>query len=197
MKKLLSLLLAFVLAVGVFSIAAYADNHQLPDFSAISAEVYLTNPDGVTNHLYLKNGKAFVDGMKLPIFNGISIKTNILLDGNYLYIYLTSFPLFYFKFNVGEIEYIDPTDTEYTYIKSYNEKIGNTTYYVDEYMHEDTTSKYYYLNDEFKFCKSIEDGYTTTMTLESTDVDDRIFKIPFYSINITFIFDWLFPEHIM
>lgn len=192
MKKFLSLILALILVVSVYTTCAYADGSQLPDFSETGGEFYITDPDNGTLHLYIKNEKFLLEGYALPLFNDIKIKINALIDGEYGYIYLTSFPLFHIKVPVGEMEYIDPNDFEQAYIKSYNEKIGNTTYYVDEYTIDNKLTKIYYLNNEFKFCKSINDGYTTTLTLESTTVDDKTVEIPFYSIDITFIFNWIF-----
>lgn len=197
MKKFLSLIIAFILSVGAFSICAYADGPQLPDFSETGGEFYITDPDNGTLHLYIKNGKILLEGYAIPLFDEIKIKTNALIDGEYGYIYLTFFPLFHIKAPVGEMEYIDPNDFKQAYVKSYNEKIGNTTYYVDEYVIDNILTKNYFLNNEFKFCKSINDGYETTLTLESTDVDDKKFELPFYSIDITFIFNWIFGNRII
>ena len=61
MKKFLSLIIAFILSVGAFSICAYADGPQLPDFSETGGEFYITDPDNGTLHLYIKNGKILLD----------------------------------------------------------------------------------------------------------------------------------------
>lgn len=89
MKKFLSLIIAFILAVSAFSICAYADGPQLPDFSETGGEFYITDPDNGTLHLYIKNGKILLEGYAIPLFDEIKIKTNALIDGEYGYIYLT------------------------------------------------------------------------------------------------------------
>lgn len=195
MKKFLSLILVFVLTIGISVPCAYAESSELPDFSAITGEFEFSGSDGTHYKYYFKNGKILVEGQ--IISDEIKIKINALFDGDYLYLYLPSFPLFHIKFDVSEFGYSGWEDIELTkvdYVKSYYEEIGNTEYYVDEFMYETEITKYYYLNGRLVFWETTDDDYTSTVTLISADVDDKTVEIPFYSIDVTFIFNWIFGQ---
>ena len=88
-----------------------------------------------------------------------------------------------------------PDVTEFlpTFVKSYEEAAGETVYYVEEFNceKENIAYKYFFIGDELDKIEAIgqEDGITvkTVMDIISYEVDDSIFKVPWYSINIAFL----------
>lgn len=188
MKKILSLILAAVISFSIFSISAYGDGPQPPDFSTISGVFYSTDSNNHSYRIYMKNGRFLAEGCEL--FKGIKI--NFLYDGDYYYIYPTVFPLFHIKLSTDEYGYPIFNTAEETFIESYEEKIGNTTYYVEKYEFEESVIKYYYSDNEFKFAETTDEYDSYTTTLISTEVDDRILRMPFYSIDLTFILELIY-----
>ena len=196
MKKFLSLIMVCILTFGLFSICAYADEVAPPDLSAITGAFQIRDSDGNSYKYYLKNGKILIEGSEIS--DEIRIKMNILFDGDYVYLYLPSLPIFHIKIDITELGYSGWEDIEITkseYVKSYSETIGSTTYQVDEFIYEEEITKYYYLNDSFIFWETIyDDGSFSTTSLISSTVDDKTVEIPFYSIDVTFIFNWIFSH---
>ena len=83
------------------------------------------------------------------------------------------------------------------YVKSYNETLDGTEYYVEEYNdREFVTSKFYYIGDDLKVLK-VEDASTNSIQYTyfesiSFTVDDSVFAVPSAAIDATPILKGLF-----
>ncbi len=142
----------------------------------------------VTQRLYSKGDKAAseidLDGTRI----------RVIVDSKNLIIFNPDMPIFHVKFKgLGEImvEIPEGVPTEFSleFVKAYEHTEGEKTYYIEEFTDADgTVYKYYFLGDELILVdatiKAESETVTTRMMIISYEVDDEIFEIPWYSINL-------------
>lgn len=99
----------------------------------------------------------------------------------------------YFKVKLSGVAFIGLEDvTEFSpgFVKSYEETEGEIVYYVEEFANtigENAVYKYYFIGDELDRIELSElTNGNATIEVNSYGVDDSIFKVPWYSLNITF-----------
>lgn len=217
MKKITSLILSTVIVIlSIFSTTAFAQEQtkldnwsQKHSFAEFEINYYSESSDGIIDsHAYLKNDK-FSMTLNLPITEGDSSEVNCICDGDYCYLIFTSFPFFYIKSEEVEFSIEDIINmieiAETTFIKSYEVTESQTTYYVEEYSYyieseghsENGTSKFYFIGDELiksEYTYIDENGYSVYTRIEyiSFEVDDSVFEVPWYSIDILPILKFFF-----
>lgn len=205
MKKIISIFIATViLMMSAFSINAFADTpktEELLNQISESNEAYaiITNAENAV--LNSNNFIAFKDDMNYFDFNIGMITIRLLSVGDYTYIYMPKFPLYYIKFDrifgvdisseEELIEVVGLPNSKFQYVKSYEETLDGKTYYVDEYIDDyGEPIKYYYYNDILEYVVSItSDGTSYTLTVEefSLDVDDDNFSPPKFALDVSFL----------
>lgn len=217
MKKIISFILSLLIIVmSIFSTTAFAQEQTRHDkwsqgksFDEIEAIIY--NDDGYNQtemHVYLKDNKILMTS-SLPLFSDEEKEITLLFDGKNYYMFITSLPFFHFKLGAMELSIPDLLDEiaprlESTYIRSYEVTEKSTTYYVEEYSetfdYDDYTQegirKYYFINDELIkneliYTDENGDSVCTCMELISFEVDDSVFELPWYSINVLPFFELL------
>ena len=199
MKKFLSVILSLILILSAFCItasAAYEPKAEaaIKNFDFEKGVQFEFHIDGIpTTTLYVKGDK-IASEMNVE---GHNLK--LILKGDSLYMYFTDFPFVYFEHKDSEMpelkdalgtlefdaQFIEGSETVY--------KFETETYYVEKYATDDgETIEYYFLGDELKLIKSTDDeNATTEIEIVSTEVDDDVFELPFFSFNITPIFELL------
>ena len=207
MKKTLSLALALVMMLSLFSVGTLAANTKteaLFDDIEDNKEVAVTFRTGmlpefgssysVVNTVYLKGEKIAYD-----LDNGfIELRTVMQEDG--LYSYLTSFPLVHMKTSDLTLGNTDIWQTikglsNFTmdflvFVKSYETTIDGTDYYVEEFSDRGSViNSFFYVGDELKVLKAqdfakeaIQYTYFDNVSLS---VDDSIFELPAISFDFS------------
>lgn len=197
-KHLISILFALILGV-IFCVSASAADAEPTKAEKWHSEAHgvtgivldYTIDDGytsVTQRLYSKGDKA-VSEVDL---DGSVIR--IIADSEDVIIFNPDMPIFHVKFSglsealAGAFETV-PTEFTPDFVKSYEHTEGDKTYYIEEFVDDEgIIYKYYFIGDELIFIDNSitveEDTLTTRMMIISYEVDDEIFEIPWYSINL-------------
>ncbi|MBE6771994.1 MAG: hypothetical protein E7547_07625 [Ruminococcaceae bacterium] len=201
MKKITSIILtSIILITSLFSVNAFASEqtkaekwtedlkNQKLEFEVSS---YTISSDGKYDlHFFIKDKNvSFIS--ELALTETITTKVKIIIVDDYLYMYLPSFPFFHLKFQDDFWSYVEiAPDDKLTFISSQEITEGQTTYYIETYT-DDTNAKIeiYFVGDELIKCQSEyidEYGDYTYIYHEivSNEVDDSVFKVPWYSIDI-------------
>ncbi len=207
MKRTLSILLALIIALSAFSMAAFAEEAPQTKTDALieklcsadELQISCSNGEfelikGVTcsgEKVYVK-GKNYVVETKL---NRVPVRLAKL--GDTCYIYSPIFPFIYFALkDIDPLimlkaesiqEYIrnfaDEFHESYTYVKSYEEKADGEAYTVEEYCNQNgCIKKHYYKDDTLKFIVTIyssDSSNTFVIDSYSFDVNEKILKKPF------------------
>ncbi len=203
-KKLLSLLLAATLIFSMFSITAFAEEATRTEqwFEKHSDEIHFRGTTDVDEtivyEVYIKNGK-----LKLENMPSGDCTVDMIYDGEKCIVYLSRFPFLHFEFMLDDFEAdsfedLFPIDTFLTYVGNATKTVGSKEYYVelltgDEVYDENhsTVYEYWFDGEELVMIKA---AYDPDMKVEiiSTEIDDGEFKLPFFSINLTLFFEFLF-----
>lgn len=202
MKKIISAaLVAVILVISVFSVSAFAqeqtkaekwDDKDLMQFEAfIRSE---TDGEIVNAHMYIKDKKiSFIS--EFPLTDNKDVTMKVIISDGHFYLIFPSFPFFYLKYEITDellpyIGKISATD-ETTLVNCTEITDGDTIYYVEEYVYNNgTSSKFYFVGDElYKLESKAFDEYGVSLKSEiqivTCEVDDSMFEIPWYSINLT------------
>lgn len=212
-KKIVSVIMAVIFTMSAFSVAAFAAQTKTDAlFDKINSgkQISVTIASGDTK-LGSSTDKISVKGNAVAYdFTNGFFSARVLLKDNTAYAYLTKIPFLYVKVsNVGvgnaDIWKIIEKATGVTegvlnYVKSYDEELNGTTYYVEEYNDRaSVTSKFYYLNDQLKVLKVTN---STTKSVQYTyfddisfSVDDDTVAVP-TGIDVTPLFKFLFAAMI-
>ncbi len=197
-KHLVSILFALILGV-IFCVSASATEAEptkaekwYNEAHAVTGMVSdITIGDGyssITERVYSKGDKAAaevdLDGSKV----------RVITDSKDLIIFNPDMPIFHVKFSgLGEImvEIPEGVPTEFSldFVKAYEHTEGDKAYYIEEFTDADgTVYKYYFLGDELILVDAVisaeGEAVTTRIKIISYEVDDEIFEIPWYSINL-------------
>lgn len=213
MKKSISLILALVIALSVFTLSVFAaDTKTEILFNAIedTKEVSVTFRTGrsetfgdsysVINTVHMKGEKIAYD------FDNGFFKLRTLADEGKLVSYLPAFPFVYMSvtdLSVGEIDIWEAVKSlsDFTmeflvFQGSYTTTIDGVTYYVEEFNDRGTVvNSFYYVGDELKILKAqdfaketIQYTYFDNMSLK---VDDSVFSKPLLSFEFTAVLQLL------
>lgn len=202
-KKILSLLLSATLIFSMFSLTAFAQEttkteqcleNGLQEFYSRITLYDDYNMEIDSYDIYLAGNKASIKNITL--FD--NFKIDCVYNGNKVFIYPSGFPFIHFQveddFSNDSYDSSETNDfsDKLTFVKSYEQKINSTVYYVEEFNYEDPEfdysseiQKYCFLGDELKLIIQESEDQITHTEIVSTDVDDNVFELPFFSINLT------------
>ena len=206
MKKVLSILLALIIALSAFSMAAFAADAPKTKTEALLDKLYTATELQVS----FTPDKKFASGLPMSAMtvyangNDIAVDTKLgflpvraVKTGDACYAYSPLLPFAYLSIDSKVIDGIigDKDIWEYVhktvdsarlllaYVKSYDEKIGDETYLVEEFNdREHVTTKFYYKDDMLKLINVYNDADKTTQVTTINDysftVDAAVFKAP-------------------
>ena len=209
MKKTLSVLIAsIILIMSVFSVNAFAASPKtdaLLDKLETATEVSVTIRSGETKLFgffpaTIKNSVSVKGNNICYEYSAGFLKARIIANDDGIYGYLPTLPFFYVKMDTNPIKganvwamvlgAADLTQAFTRYLKSYEETVDGTTYYVEEYDdREFVISKFYYVGDELKMLivtdKSTGSVQNTYFDDISFTVSDSMFEVPAAAIDLT------------
>ena len=212
MKKVLSILLALIIALSAFSMAAFAADAPKTKTEALLDKLYTATELQVS----FTPDKKFASDLPMSAItvyakgNDIAVDTKLgflpvraVKTGDACYAYCPFLPFAYLSIDakvadgiVGNIDVwanirqtVDSVRPLLPYIKSYEEKIGDETYLVEELTDgESVNFKFYYKGDMLKLVSVYNESDKTTQVFAidnySFTVASRIFKAPF-GIDLT------------
>ncbi len=198
-KHLISIFFALVLGVMFFCVNASATEAETTKAEKWYNEAHAVTGmvtdvtigdeySSVTERVYSKGDKGAseieIDGKLL----------RIITDSEDVILFYPDMPIFHVKFPgmaevmlglIGDV----PTEFSLDFVESYEHTEGEKTYYIEEFTDADgTVYKYYFLGDELILVDATitaeGETATTRMMIISYEVDDEIFEIPWYSINL-------------
>lgn len=209
MKKTISILIAsIILIMSFFSVNAFAASPKtdaLLDKLENATEVSVTMragetklfgvmPATITNTFAVKGNNICYE------YNAGIIKARIVANDDGIYGYMPTLPFFYVKMDVNPLKganvwsmvlgAADLTQTLTRYLKSYEETVDGTKYYVEEYDdREFVTSKFYYIGDDLKMLV-VTDSSTGSVQYTYFDdisfkVDDSMFEVPATAFDLS------------
>lgn len=200
-KTLFSVIFALALSVMLFVTASatettkaeewYSEAHAVTGMiMEVTAE---TEGVEVSQTLYSKGEKSAAE---LMVGNSL---IRIITDSKDIIIFSPDMPYIHIKYRGMAEDIISSTPMPNlskflpTFVKAYEETEGETVYYVEEFIYNDgnIVYKYFFAGEELDKIEAVgqEDGITvkTVMDIISYEVDDSVFKVPWYSINIAFL----------
>ena len=206
MKKVLSILLALIIALSAFSMAAFAADvpktktEALLDklYTATELQVSFTPDKKFASDLPMSAITVYAKGNDIAVDTKLGfLPVRAVKTGDACYAYSPLLPFAYLSIDSKVIDGIigDKDIWEYVhktvdsarlllaYVKSYDEKIGDETYLVEEFNdREHVTTKFYYKDDMLKLINVYNDAdkstQVTTINDYSFTVDAAVFKAP-------------------
>lgn len=211
MKKILSVILSALIILSVFSVGAFAVEAEPTKYEKWCETHDLNNGISVKIHtrannmlislfsviIYAKDGKLAA----VAEFDGKEFKA-VTNDGD-LCIFMTKLPIFHYKIKgdelFGSIDMDLTLDESTSFVGSYETEFNGKALFVEEYLYESDsqpmTMKFYFDGDELIYFGAEEK--IADMDIEiyfeilSLEVDDDIFEMPFFSLDVTFLVDML------
>ena len=208
MKKTISVLLSVLIAISVFSIGAFAaeteptkfekwiSNHEVDNELAVKLNVHAGGylMGFIKADAYFKG-----DNFAMTIdFNGREIK--MVAEDDDLLIFLTKIPFMHYRMKAEDVFGSENMDfSDFSFDREYELVIEERTFWVEEYTFESDGEKYqmsaYFEGDELEKITVVQNIADMDIELEfeilSYEVDDKMFKMPFISIDVTFLVDIL------
>ncbi len=208
MKKIISVILSVLIAISVFSIGAFAIEAE-----PTRLQKWMNNyesDNGLAVKINVRVGDYLMGFIKCnAYFKGDNFAMIIDYDGREikmvskdddLLLFLTKFPFVHYKmkselvFGSGETDFSD-----YSFDGGYELVLEERTFWVEEYTFELDGEKYqtstYFEGDELKKITVGQNISDLKLEIEfeilSYEVDDDMFKKPFFSIDVTFLVDIL------
>lgn len=206
MKKVLSILLALIIALSAFSMATFAADapktktEALLDklYTATELQVSFTPDKKFASDLPMSAMTVYAKGNDIAVDTKLGfLPVRAVKTGDACYTYSPLLPFAYLSIDSKVIDGIigDKDIWEYVhktvdsarlllaYVKSYDEKIGDETYLVEEFNdREHVTTKFYYKDDMLKLISVYNDAdkstQVTTINDYSFTVDAAVFKAP-------------------
>ncbi|MBQ3007075.1 MAG: hypothetical protein IJD78_05900 [Clostridia bacterium] len=222
MKKTISVLIAsIILIMSVLSVNAFAAD--TPKTDALLNKLETATEVSVT----LRAGETKLFGIiPAQISNTIAVKGNnicyqydagflnarIVANDDGIFGYMPILPFFYVKMDYNPIKGADVwsmvlgaadlTQALTRYLRSYEETVNGTTYYVEEYDdREFVTSKFYYVGDDLKMLV-VSDSSTGSVQYTYFDdisfkVDDSMFTAPAMAFDLSPLLKTFFLSLVM
>ena len=209
MKKTLSVLIASVILVmSFFSVNAFAATPKtdaLLDKLETATEVSVTIRSGETNLFgflpaTITNTFAVKGNNLCYEYRAGFLKARIVTADDGIYGFLPTLPFFYVKMDTNPIKGANVwsmilsaahlTQALTRYLKSYEETVDGTKYYVEEYDdREFVTSKFYYVGDDLKMLV-VTDSSTGSVQYTYFDdisftVSDSMFDVPASAFDLS------------
>ncbi len=209
MKKTLSVLIAsIILVMSFFSVNAFAATPKtdaLLDKLETATEVSVTIRSGKTNLFgflpaTITNTFAVKGNNVCYEYRAGFLKARIITADDGIYGFLPTLPFFYVKMDTNPIKGANVwsmvlsaanlTQALTRYIKSYEETVDGTKYYVEEYDdREFVTSKFYYVGDDLKMLV-VTDSSTDSVQYTYFDdisfsISDSMFDVPASAFDLT------------
>lgn len=206
MKKLTSIFLTvIILIMSVFSVSASAQEQTRTEKwiesdskneIKIQAKSVGTIQDNLETEMTImhKNGKILIC-FSIPVSDSFSPTVKMIYEDNNFFLYFPSFPYLHIKlpveivgttiYDIGFISEID-----FNSVKTYEEKEGDKIYYVEEFVNENgENEKYFFIEDdlvkiETSFFDENGEKFLTTLLITPSIINDKVFEIPWYSINV-------------
>ncbi len=200
-KTLLSVIFALSLSVMFFVTASATETTKAEEWynetHAVTGMIMEVTAEAegveVKETLYSKGEKSAAEVM---VGNSL---IRIITDSKDIIIFSPDMPYIHIKYRgmaediISSIPMPDTSIFLPTFVEAYEETVGETVYYVEEFVYEEENIvyKYYFIGDELDKIDALgkENGVTvnTVMDIISYEVDDSVFKVPWYSINIAFL----------
>mgnify|MGYP003289230490 CR=1 FL=1 len=204
MKKFLSIILTAVFILSIFSFNSFAaETTKLNKWSeenfdpenGLSVKVYTVLQNNsfvvITQEAHIKdNIMAFTSKI-----NNIDVK--FILSSDTLWLYSPTIPFLHIKSPVEGFDFNELVTPDFSeeikFLKNYETDLNSNSYFVEEFLcknedNEELVIKFYFIEDELVFIDIPNniDGYDTVIRMEilSNNVDDKVFEVPFFSINI-------------
>ncbi len=208
MKKIISVILSVLITISVFSIGAFSvdaeptrfekwmSNHEVDNELAVQINVRI---DGLLAGFLKSNAYLKGDNLAMTFdFDGKEIKA-VSKDGNLL-LFFTEFPFIHYKMKLEDV--FGSTDADFSnciFVEAYETELEEKTVWVEEYIFESDGQEYpiisYFEGDELKkltFEQNIADmNLEVEFEILSEEVDDEVFKLPTFSLDVTFFVDIL------
>ncbi len=209
MKKILSVILSALIILSAFSAGAFAteaestryekwcETHNIND--GISVKIH-TRANNMLISLFgavihFKDGKMAVEAE----FDGKEFKA-VTKDDD-LCIFMTKLPIFHYKIKgdelFGSIDMDLTLDENTAFVESYETEVNGKALFVEEYLYDEgsqpMTFKFYFDGDELIYFgaeETIADmDFELYFEILSFEVDDAVFKMPAFSLDVTFLVD--------
>lgn len=201
MKKFLSVFFAIVLIFSAFSLNAFAaettriEEWGKEHFPPYELGAKVTINDETIQTFYIKD--KMIAG-NVPVSENINI--DIIMKEDCTYLYFKAFPYFHLKFEDVPEDYLnfDSIDLpEASFDGSGTVILNSEEYYVEQFIAEDgTIVRYFFDGNDLKYIEAEDyvDGYYNHTIIEilTTEVDDEVFELPFFSINLAPLIDFVF-----
>lgn len=202
-KTLFSIIFALALSVMLFVTASATETTKAEEWynknagSGIVLDATNAYKDGekVKMQYYIKD-----ENMMFTVMTSEIGEVRVIVDGGKkITMFSPEIPYIHMKMRLtGVSEVINSFNVANLspgFVKSYEETDGETVYYVEEFantIYEDAVYKFYFIGDELDKIEivSYENGTRQSrmaLKITSYGVDESIFKVPWYSINITFL----------
>lgn len=194
MKKFVSIILSMIIILSAFSVTSFATS-DTQERNKINVENGICVRVNTSENGYKSEHTLYAKGDKMAMVTSVeSIKVKIIFKENTVYVYFPAFPFFYFKEEGIEFptidELLDNPVSDMELSDTYQQTINGVTYDVDFYTDDnDNWTKYFYENNNLKFIESLyeTDGDYSTAKFEiiSTEVNDKVFRLPFFAIDFS------------
>lgn len=208
MKKIISVILSVLITISVFSIGAFSvdaeptrfekwmSNHEVDNELAVQINVRI---DGLLAGFLKSNAYLKGDNLAMTFdFDGKEIK--MVSRDDDLLIFFAKFPFMHYKMKSEVIFGSGDTDLSgYSFDGEYELVLEERAFWVEEYTFESDGEKYqvsaYFEGDELKKITVGQNITDMDMEIEfeilSEEVDDEVFKLPTFSLDVTFFVDIL------
>lgn len=197
-KHLISALVVFIFSVLFFSVSASAGEATKAEewynssYAVTGMVMEVAVDDGDTEIVQTVHSKGEKAASEIVI-NGSAIR--LIIDNGDLIVFSPDVSIIHLKFSgLGGMftEIYTPEIPEgfnLIFVKEYRETLGDTTYTVEEFTDKDGNNcKYYFSGNELDFIEAVTEAddieITMVMDILSYEVDESIFEVPWYSINI-------------
>lgn len=197
MKRAISVILAAILVFSVLSVSAFATDSR-KDFewyeeNGFKAKFSVCVAGETTEYtVWYKNSKAAI------LMNQFGTEFKMIYKNNTVYLYPAEFPFIHIAIDVEEENLVyDPSKIENKELtRTYTSGEYTVEEYIvidEEYFNDAITAKFYYdSNNELKKIESIEsENQYTTMEILETEISDKEFDLPIFSVNIMPIIEFL------
>lgn len=198
-KRLISLVLAAALILGIFSCSAFAaqegtalDYFQLPQEGKMSLSVYSAEMDMEQDYTFYRKGDKIAMESEVPIDGtGLSLKLRMIIKDGNGYLLFPQIPFIYMSFDPDEaLAGIDDMTVETELIDRQEETVEGKKRITEKYVDADGNILEYVVEDEKLYAAYSYDPDGNMISrvkcneVSSCSVSDWTFYVPFFAIDI-------------